>query len=68
MIVMYDLNDNLLTMFDNYKECSEYFGTSSKSIQCYISRSQKGKIDRKRDKLRNRWVRLYKIEEDKDGC
>ena len=63
MIAMYDLEDNYITSFDNYKECANYFETSVAVIQDYICRSQKGTIDKKRD-LDGSWVRLFKIEEE----
>lgn len=63
MIAMYDLEDNYIMSFDNYKECAEYFKTSVKVIQCYICKSKKGKTDKKRDK-NGKYVRLFKIEED----
>ena len=63
MIAMYDLEDNLITIFDNYKECAKYFNTSIECIHCYISRSKKGKVDKKR--CDNSWCRLIKIEENK---
>lgn len=64
MIVMYDIDDNYIMSFDNYKECAEYFNTSAKCIHCYISRKRNGKLDKKRDKLKKEWVRLFKIEEE----
>lgn len=62
MIAMYDLNDNLITIFDSYKECASYFNTTIGSIKCYISRKKKGKIDKKRNG--NNWCRLIKLEEE----
>lgn len=61
LIAMYDLEDNYLYEFKNYKECAKYFNTSKDSIQCYICRNRQGKVDRKRDKSNKRWVRLFKI-------
>ena len=61
MIAMYDLEDNLVTIFDNYKECAKYFNTSIQVLHCYISRSKKGKVDKKRGD--NGRCRLIKIEE-----
>lgn len=61
MITMYDLEDNYLYEFKNYKDCAKYFNTSIKSIQCYICRNKQGKIDKKRDKKNKRWVRLFKL-------
>lgn len=66
MIAMYDLEDNLITVFDTYKECAKYFNTSRAVIECHISRSKKGTVDRKRDIANKRWVRLFKIIEDDD--
>lgn len=63
MIAMYDLEDNYIMSFDNYKECAEYFKTSKDVIQSYICKSKKGKIDKKRD-CDGKFVRLFKIEED----
>ncbi len=64
MIAMYDLEDNYIMSFDSYKECADYFNTTTKVIQCYICRSKKGRIDKKRDK-EGKYVRLFKIEEEK---
>lgn len=63
MIVMYDLEDNLITIFNTYKECAKYFDTSVKSIRCYISRNKKGTVDKKRDKKNQQWVRLFNFKE-----
>lgn len=41
MIAMYDLEDNLITIFDSYKECAKYFNTSIQVLHCHISRSKK---------------------------
>ncbi len=64
MIAMYDLEDNLITIFDGYKECAKYFETTTKVIHCCVSRIKNGQRDRKRDKKSKCWVRLYKIEEE----
>ncbi len=61
MIGCYDLEDNLVTIFDNYKECAKWFNTSTKCIHCYICRSRKGIVDKKKNKQNNKWYRLYKI-------
>lgn len=63
MIAMYDLEDNYIMSFDSYKECADYFNTTTKVIQCYICKSKKGIIDKKRD-CDGKYVRLFKIEED----
>ena len=66
-IAMYDLEDNLITVFESYKECAKYFKTSIESIHCYICRSQKGIVDKKLNKEDHKWYRLVKwleIEDD----
>lgn len=60
MILMYDLEDNYICEFKNYKECANYFNTSIRVIHSYICKSKKGKIDKKRDSKNKRWVRLFK--------
>ena len=64
MIVMYDLEDNYIMSFDNYKECAEYFETSIRCIHSYICKSKKGIVDKKISKKDNCYVRLFKIEEE----
>ncbi len=61
MIAMYDLEDNLITIFDTYKECAKYFNTSVDAIQSHICRSRQGKIDKKKNG--KSWCRLYRMEE-----
>ena len=63
MIAMYDLEDNIITIFDTYEECAKYFNTTKNVIHSYIYRQKKGILDKKLDKTNNRWVRLFKIEE-----
>ena len=63
-VLMYDLEDNYICEFKNYKECANYFLTTTKVIACYICRSRKGIIDKKYDKTYKRWVRLFKEEKE----
>lgn len=60
MILMYDLEDNYICEFKNYKECADYFNTSVKVIHSHICRSKKGIVNKKRDFRNNRWVRLFR--------
>lgn len=59
-ICMYDLDDNYICEFASYKECAEYFDTNVKVIHTYICKSKKGIIDKKKDKIHKRFVRLVK--------
>ena len=63
MISCYDLEDNLIILFDSYKECAEWFNTSIKVIHSYICKSKKGIVDKKRHIRDGKWYRLYKVEE-----
>lgn len=60
MIIMYDLEDNYICEFKDYKECAKYFNTTRNVIRTYISLNKKGIRDKKKDIKNNRWVRLYK--------
>lgn len=64
MIAMYDLEDNYITSFDNYKECANYFETSRDCISSYFSKNKKEIIDKKWDKKDSRYIRLFKIEDE----
>ena len=64
MIAMYDIEDNFIKIFDNYKQCAEYFETTTKVIHSCVSEIKSGHRDRKRDKKNKCWVKLYKIEDD----
>lgn len=67
-LVMYDLEDNFITIFENYKECADYFNTTPKSIQSFMSKVKTGIYgNRKKDKKENRWIKLYKIEDEEDS-
>ena len=63
MIGCYDLEDNLITIFDTYKDCAKWFNTTVEVIYSYISRSKKGIVDKIRDSEYGKWYRLFKIEE-----
>ena len=64
MIAMYDLDDNIITIFDSYKECAKYFNTSSASIRSHICRFKKNKLKKKRDKRNKRWCNLFIIKDE----
>ena len=64
MIIMYDLDDNILEVFNDTKDCAKYFNASVFAIHCHICRSRQGKIKRKRDMAHKRWVKLYREEND----
>ena len=64
MLALYDLEDNLITVFESYKECAAWFNTSIKCIHSYICKSKKGIIDKKRDKKNKQWYRIHKYKEE----
>lgn len=58
-ITYYDLDDNIIAQFDNYKECAKYFNTTEVCIRCYISRKRLHYNNRKkRDKETKKWGTL----------
>ena len=61
MIEMYDLEGNYICTFNNYLECAKYFKTTRNIIRTYISLSKQGKVNKKRDIKKDRWVKLYKV-------
>lgn len=62
IITFYDLEDNIIAQFDSYKEAAEYFNTTNKVIQCYISRRKHYPSRKKRDIKRKIWGYLVKDE------
>lgn len=64
MIEMYDLEDNLITIFDSYKECAIYFNTSSACIRSHITRVMQNKLNKKLDKQNHKWYKLFKIDKE----
>lgn len=58
MIAMYDLKDNLITIFENTKECAKYFNTSNEVINCNISRKIRKRTPNKK------WCKLFRIKEE----
>ena len=61
MIEMYDLEGNYICEFKNYLECAKYFKTTRNVIRIHLSLSIQGKVNKKRDIKKDRWVRLYKV-------
>lgn len=55
IIAMYDLSDNLITVFENTKECAKYFNTTTNVIRCNICRKVKKRTPEKT------WCRLFRI-------
>ena len=66
ILTFYDLEDNIIKQFDSYKECAEYFNTTDKVIQCYISRRKHYPNRKKRDTKRKIWGYLVKDAIDED--
>lgn len=65
-IEMYDLEDNYIKSFKNYKECAEYFSTTPTAIITHICRSKTELNYKKRDIKRKQWVKIYKMNYDEE--
>lgn len=64
-IAMYDEDDNIVRIFENRKECADYFQTSLECIDSFFSRVKYGHIEnRKRDKNDGKLYKLYKYKKD----
>lgn len=61
MIEMYDLEGNYICTFKNYLECAKYFKTTRNVIRTHLSLSKQGKVNKKKDIKKDRWVKLYKV-------
>lgn len=58
MIAMYDLEDNLITIFETTEECAKYFNTSANVINSNISRKNRKRTPSKE------WCKLFRIKEE----
>lgn len=66
-IVYYDLEDNVIASFNDYKDCAKFFNTTIKVIACYISRRKLHYPRRKKlDKSNHTWGYLEVFYEDND--
>ena len=64
-IAMYDENDNIVRIFENRKECADYFQTSLKCIDSFFSNVKHGRIEnKKRDKNDGKLYKLYRYQKD----
>lgn len=63
-VIMKDLKGNFICRFDDYKKCGEYFGSNARVVATYLSNIKAGRVNRKRDHKNQRWVKLYKEEDD----
>ena len=61
MIEMYDLEGNYICTFNTYLECAKYFKTTRNVIRTHLSLSKQGKVNKKKDIKKDRWVKLYKV-------
>ena len=61
---MYDLEDNIVGIFETTVECAKFFHTSKNCIECYLCRQRKGIIKKKRDIKEKKWYTLYRINDE----
>ena len=61
ILAEYDLDDNLIDYYENYKEISLKWKTSVESVRCEVSRFKNNKINCIYDKVRKIPCKLYKI-------
>ena len=64
-IAMYDENDFIVRVFEDKKECAEYFNTSKNCIESFFSNVKAGRIsNRKLDKNDGKWYKLYRYKKE----
>lgn len=61
IIAEYDLEDNIIDFFENYKELALTFQTTVESVTSIVCKMKKGKVDKTYDKSKDMWVRLYRV-------
>lgn len=61
MIGVYTLDDELITVLDDYKEAAQFFGTTPDVIKVHMFRVRHGSKIRKRYK--GTWVKLVDLSE-----
>lgn len=59
--VVYDLQDNIITTFENYKELSNFFGKTKDSMRSSVSRFTKGLIEAIKSNIDNKYYKVYKM-------
>lgn len=62
VIAIYDLEDNLITILDGYKEVAKYFNTSVGVIKTHMCLKRQDKHRRKR--FKGNWYKLEEIDMD----
>lgn len=64
-IAMYDEEDNIITTFENQKECADYFNTTENCISSFLSRVKlNARKNRKLNKKDHKWYKLYQYEKE----
>lgn len=61
MIAMYDMDDNLLFVFNTRQECAKYFDRSVRYIDCVLCKFRNEYVKKKRDFKNRRWVKLVEV-------
>lgn len=60
---IYDLEDNIITICENYKELANFFQKPKRSMESSVCRFTKGLIDKIRSNKDNSYYKVYKIKE-----
>lgn len=62
VIAIYDLEDNLMTILEGYKEVAKYFNTSEGVIKTHMCLKRQDKHRRKR--FNGKWYKLEEVDMD----
>lgn len=65
ILALYDLEDNLITVFDNATECSNYLNINRRCLDSFLSRVRCNKrANRIKQKDTGEWYSIYEIAEE----
>mgnify|MGYP007056177658 CR=1 FL=1 len=61
MLIVYEIDsDNILGIFETYRECAAFFNTTENVLKVHISRKRRGLVKKKR--YNGRWVLLERVD------
>lgn len=66
MIVLYDDKENLIGVFDNYKEVAKYFETSETCMRSRVCRAKKNGECKIHFKNKKGWYKIIRIKKGDD--
>lgn len=67
ILALYDLEDNLITVFKNTQECCDYLNIGNGCLRSFLSRVRNNiRPNKIRSKTENKWYQIFEIEEKEE--